>query len=273
METETTPGPTMEFRYLKIDRRDNYAVVRMCKEPVNSMNLDLWADLSRCLEYLESQDWCKGFVLTSGLKRPIFTAGNDLKELYVKTTSKFRFSDFWRAQTGFLVRLNRTKLVVVAAIKGACPAGGCITAMGCDYRVMTEKGYIGLNEVLIGVPVPRYWCKSMERIIGARHAHTALMTGKMFKPKEALAVGLVDQVVPEDRLLATAEAVLSKWVKIPSFGVQSTKHFMKEELAKQMEDYCEEEVKVTWDILTSPMITGPMERYMSSLGKAKKSKL
>ena len=48
---------------------------------------------------------------------------------------------------------------------------------------------------------------------------------------------------------------------------------VKEELAKQMEDYCEEEVKVTWDILTSPMITGPMERYMSSLGKAKKSKL
>ncbi|QDZ21705.1 enoyl-CoA delta isomerase [Chloropicon primus] len=261
------------YRYLQIERKGAYAIVRICKEPVNSMNLDLWSELDKCLYEIEQDVDIKGLVLASGLKRSIFTAGNDLKELYAKATSKTRFTDFWRAQTHFLAHLNRTSLVTVAAIKGACPAGGCITALGCDYRIMTEKGYIGLNEVLIGLPVPKLWCKQMERLIGARHAQTALMTGKMFKPKDALAVGLVNQVVPEENLLATAEAVVAKWVQIPSFGVATTKKFLKEELAQELDDFCEEEATETWQILSSPKIIGLMEKYLKGLSKPSKAKM
>ena len=110
-----------------------------------------------------------------------------------RKTSERQFTDFWRAQTHFLARLYRTPLVTFAAIKGACPAGGCILSMACDYRFMTEEGYIGLNEVKIGVPVPRTWCKIMERLVGGRAGHM-LLTGVMCKPKQALQIGLVDKV-------------------------------------------------------------------------------
>lgn len=137
---------------------------------------------------------------------------------------------------------------------------------------MTEKGYIGLNEVLIGVPVPKLWCKTMERLVGAKHADEMLMTGKMYKPDEALAIGLVNQVVPESNLVATAEAVLSKWVKLPSFGVSTTKKFLKGELGQQMYDFCDEEASQTWEILNSPKITALMEKYIMSLAKPQKRK-
>ena len=264
-----------QYRFLQVEvSPEGYAVVRICKEPVNSMSLELWSELDRCLHELEADSRnLKGVVLASGVRRPLFTAGNDLNELYAKKTTKARFTDFWRAQTHFLAHLNSTKLVTVAAIKGACPAGGCITALSCDYRIMTEeKGYIGLNEVLIGLPVPKLWCKLMERNIGAKYAHSALMTGKMFKPREALAVGLVDELAPEPDLLARAEGVIKKWAKLPHFGVSTTKRFLKDEIANEMFEFCDEEAEQTWGILTSPAIVGLMESYIRRLAK-KKAKL
>ena len=168
--------------------------------------------------------------------------------------------------------MNSSKLITIAAIKGACPAGGCITALACDYRIMTEKGHIGLNEVLIGVPVPKIWCKSMERLVGAKHADHMLMTGKMYKPQEAKAIGMIDQVVPEESLIDVAEQVMSKWVRIPHFGVSVTKQFLKGEIAQLLRDGCEEEIENTWKILSSPNIVALMDKYISGLSKPKKAK-
>ena len=58
-------------------------------------------------------------------------------------------------QTTFMARLLRTPLVSLAAIRGACPAGGCCMSLACDMRIMTESGHIGLNEVAHpGLPHP-----------------------------------------------------------------------------------------------------------------------
>lgn len=89
-------------------------------------------------------------IFCSGLKRDIFSAGNDLGELYAKQTTKERYHEFWTAQNAFLSDVYKSPLVTVAAIRGHCPAGGCILSMCCDYRVITERGSIGLNEVSRG---------------------------------------------------------------------------------------------------------------------------
>ena len=54
----------------------------------------------------------------------------------------------------------------VAAIRGACPAGGCCLALTCDYRIQSQQGTFGLNETALGVPVPPFWAMLMTRIIG-----------------------------------------------------------------------------------------------------------
>lgn len=66
----------------------------------------------------------KGVIICSGLKRDLFTAGNDLKELYAPNTSMERYKLFWKTSNRFLARLLISPLVTVAAIRGQCPAGG-----------------------------------------------------------------------------------------------------------------------------------------------------
>ena len=73
------------MKQVEVNEAKHYALVWICKEPVNSMNVTLWGELGRCLEQLEGDPrQLRGAIFASGLKRGIFTAGNDLKELYLK---------------------------------------------------------------------------------------------------------------------------------------------------------------------------------------------
>ena len=92
-------------------------------------------------------------------------------------TSQARHTEFWLTSNQFLARLLVSPLVTIAAVKGSCPAGGCALAMSCDLRVTTSDGRIGLNEVLIGLSVPEYFMRAMERLIGTRETERACLTG------------------------------------------------------------------------------------------------
>ena len=110
--------------YLSLDRKpEGYAVLTIAREPVNSMNLELWRQLADVLEQLEADSSIRGVVFQSGLKKDVFTAGNDINELFAPKSSPERYREFWVTQNKFFARLYRSHLVTVAAIRGACPAG------------------------------------------------------------------------------------------------------------------------------------------------------
>ena len=77
--------------YLRIDYRDSYAIVTLNREPVNTMNLSMWEQLSQTLDKLEADSKMRGVIFQSGLQRDVFTAGNDIMELYAPNTSKERY--------------------------------------------------------------------------------------------------------------------------------------------------------------------------------------
>lgn len=87
-----------------------------------AQTLELWQELLHVLCELEADTAVRGVIWVSGLKRDVFTAGNNLKELHAPSTSRSRHRAFWIAQTTFLARLYRSPLVTVAAIKGDFPA-------------------------------------------------------------------------------------------------------------------------------------------------------
>jgi Delta3-Delta2-enoyl-CoA isomerase len=77
--------------YLKVERKAGaYAVVALCREPVNTLDLPMWQQLKETLTELESDPGVQGVIFTSGLQRDVFTAGNDLLELYAPKTSEQR---------------------------------------------------------------------------------------------------------------------------------------------------------------------------------------
>ena len=82
-----------------------------------------------------------------------------------------------------------------------CPAGGCVIALCCDYRVMTDSGRIGLNEVELGIPVPKFWALLMGRVVGTGVADKLCGAAQMCAPQRAKEVGMVDEVAAGGQLL------------------------------------------------------------------------
>lgn len=119
----------------------------------------------------------------------------------------------------FLARLYRSPLVTLASIRGACPAGGCCLALCCDYRVMTAaSGSIGLNEVALGISVPKFWGQLMQRVVGVGAADKLLQFALLIDPGRARALGLVDEVAPKEGLAAAGEAAMGRLLKVPDHG-------------------------------------------------------
>lgn len=247
-----------------------YAILWMGSEPVNSMTLELWTALSDALTELEQDPKVRGVIFASELKKDIFTAGNDIKELYAKTTSRERYTRFWRTQTTFLCRLLRSPLATVCAIRGACPAGGCAVALCCDYRVQSEAGTFGLNEVQLGIPVPKYWAKLFCLVAGRTSGDLTLQLGALLAPREAKAMGLLHEVVPIAAVLPAAERAMTQmFLKLPDGARGVTKKNMREAFSAEWEGYIAEEAAGGWAMLTTPEVEAALGGVIARLSKGK----
>mmetsp|Transcript_7468 Transcript_7468/g.11741 ORF Transcript_7468/g.11741 Transcript_7468/m.11741 type:complete len:270 (+) Transcript_7468:84-893(+) len=247
-----------------------YAVLWMGSEPVNSMTLELWTALSDALTELETSPQIRGVILASELKKHIFTAGNDIKELYAKTTSQERYTAFWRTQTIFLCRLLRSPLATVCAIRGACPAGGCAVALCCDYRVQSDTGTFGLNEVQLGIPVPKYWAKLFSLVSGRTAGDLTLQLGTLLNPQEAKSMGLLHEVVPGAAVMPAAErAMTSMFLTLPDEARGATKVNMRGEFSAEWEAYAEEEAVSGWAMLSTPAVMATLGGVIARLSKGK----
>ncbi len=134
--------------YVQVERdtvHEDIAILKMNRKPVSGLNKDFLTELNITLEKLENNASYRGVILTSA-NPGIFSAGLDITEMYQKSPEYT--SAFWRSLQDFWMRLFSTNLATVAAINGHSPAGGCLMALSCDYRVMAQgKFTIGLNEV------------------------------------------------------------------------------------------------------------------------------
>jgi Delta3-Delta2-enoyl-CoA isomerase len=265
MSTNDTP-------YLRIELRSNFAIVTLAREPVNSMNLSMWQQLTKVLDSIESNPKMRGVIFQSGLQRDVFTAGNDIMELYAPNTSKERYQNFWIVSNTFLIRLYTTRLVTIAAIRGACPAGGCCLSLCCDYRLMTETGSIGLNETALGISVPKFWGILMQRAIGVGPAEKLLQFAIMATPDEAKRWGLIDEIVPPQKLQHTAEGTMQQLLKVPDVGRVETKRLLREELANQWREYIPGEASSAWALLESPLVVAQLKAVMERLSGKNKGK-
>lgn len=251
---------------------DALAIVSLHREPVNSMNTALWTALLSTLDKLEANPKVRGVVFKSTLKRNVFTAGNDLLELYAPSTSLEQYKQFWVTSNMFLARLYTSPLLTIATVKGACPAGGCCLAMCCDFRIVTKDASMGLNEVAIGISVPEHWVSLMISIIGQGKADKLTQYARFVGAEEALKMGLVDTIVPNiDALEPAAMKLASEVFKLPDPGRGLTKCRLRGELGRKWGDKSglEAEADQFWGFLTREETVKALKAVMSRLSKPK----
>ncbi|MCO4760677.1 MAG: enoyl-CoA hydratase/isomerase family protein [Myxococcales bacterium] len=213
-------------------RRGRWAELQMTRPPANAINLAMVDALHAHLDELEADADVDGVLLTG---RPgMFSAGLDVVELQPK--NRREMTQFWERFGSLAIRIFGTPLVMVAAIEGHAPAGGCVFAMSCDHRVMSAGRFrIGLNEVAVGLAVPNWLGSTFARLVGWRQAERNLQMGRLILPDEAAAIGLVDDVVPPEEVRRVAIAELEARIGVPQAARVKTKQAIRGELAAEME--------------------------------------
>ena len=174
-------------------------------DKLNALNAIVIAELGDSVTRIETDPAVRGVILT-GAGSKAFVAGADIGELTDQGATGGRA----RALAGQQVfrRLERCGKPVIAAVNGFALGGGCELAMACHLRVASEQAKFGQPEVKLGIAPGYGGTVRLPRLVGKGRALELLLTGEMIDAQEALRIGLVNRVVPAERLLGDTEALL-----------------------------------------------------------------
>ena len=167
-------------------------------------------ELSEHVDAIERDSSLRGLIITSA-KKSIFIAGADLKTL-LKQAPTGEMRGFIAEGQSVFNRLAALKIPTVAAIHGACAGGGYEVTLACDWRVASNEPAtrIGLPETTLGLIPAWGGCTRLPRLIGEENASEVILKGKLYAASEALKLGLVDDVMPREQLLAAARKKLGE---------------------------------------------------------------
>ncbi|MFD0939966.1 enoyl-CoA hydratase/isomerase family protein [Pedobacter boryungensis] len=197
------------MKTIEVTIKDRLAIITLNRPKSNSLNREMVVELTDMLTNIESDANIGGAIITG--KEHFFSAGLDLIELYNYNEEEAK--SFWHLFLNFVSKITSFNKPLVAAINGHSPAGGCVIALACDARVMAEGKYIiGLNEVPVGIIVPHSIFNLYSFWLGKADATRSLLEGKLFNPEEALAIGLVDELVKPESILTAAERSVRKYM-------------------------------------------------------------
>lgn len=193
-------------------REDKIGVLTMDVpgETMNTLRAEFADEISDLMKEIKSNSDLQGLVLISG-KKDSFVAGADVTMIDACETAEDaeQLSLEGHRVMGELEALN---IPVVAAIHGPCLGGGLELALACHIRVCTEstKTVLGVPEVMLGLLPGSGGTQRLPRLIGVAKSLDLMLTGKQVRGKQALKMGLVDEVVPETVLLEVAVKLAKK---------------------------------------------------------------
>src|SRR2546423_12912206 len=166
------------------------------------------SELSEQVDAIERDESLRGLIITSA-KKSIFIAGADLKTL-LKQAQTGELRGFIAEGQRVFNRIAALRIPTCAAIHGACAGGGYEVTLACDYRVASDdpSTRIGLPETTLGLVPAWGGATRLPRLIGSEKAAEVILKGKLYSAAEALQLGLVDEIVPRDRLLEAAHEKL-----------------------------------------------------------------
>jgi len=173
-------------------------------EAMNAMGRMLAADLEAALDRLDAASDVR-VVIATGAGDRAFSVGGDIKERGAMSLEE-RWAHALRLGRSF-ERLEALPVPIIAAINGFCFGGGMEMATACDIRIASDRAEVGLLEVRLGVFPGAGGPARLTRLIGKGRAKLVLYTGRRFPAAEALALGMVERVVPHDRLMEEARAL------------------------------------------------------------------
>jgi enoyl-CoA hydratase/carnithine racemase len=183
---------------LHSERRDGIALLRLNRPPLNPLSIALLEEIAAQADALALDDDLKGVVVTGNEKA--LAAGADVSE-FTEVDAAPRVTAAFRAAFDALGSIPRP---VIAAIEGFALGGGFELALACDLRVAGDGVRLGFPEIQLGIFPGAGGTQRLSRLVGPARAKDLIWSGRHVKADEALALGLVDRIVPAGGALDAA---------------------------------------------------------------------
>jgi len=222
----TAATDVQDLVLVDIDGNTGISTVTLNLKPVNNMTLNFLKSFCDKMDFLEKEK-IKGMILTSSVKN-VFSSGLDFNE--VVKPDEAGINAYWLWFQESWIKLYGSSFPTVALINGHAPAGGCVYALCCEYRVMLPNFVIGLNEAPVGIVPPVFIMDSMRATVSSRQAEMALIIGTLFTTEEALKIGLIDEIAfDQTDARIRSENFLKKFSKISPMARTLTKQNYRKE--------------------------------------------
>ncbi|EDW28453.1 GL18943 [Drosophila persimilis] len=252
---------------VEVNDKTGIATLTMCRAPVNGLNLELLKDLKTSIDEIESNK-SRGLILTSS-NATIFSAGLDIMEMY--NPEKERIRAFWTQLQEVWLSLYGSSVPTAAAINGHSPAGGCLLATSCEYRVMLPKFTIGLNETQLGIVAPKWFMSSFLSVLPQRQAERALNQGRMFSTEEALQIGLIDETATsKEEAVEKCAAFLGTFARVNPLARALTKQQFRAADLQQLENERKDDLEKFLFFINQPAVQKGLGIYLEGLKKKAK---
>jgi enoyl-CoA hydratase len=239
-------------------------VLEMASGSANPLGPALTAEMRRALREAAADERVRGVVLASASPR-FFSIGFDLPAIL--PLGRAAMTEFFGEANGLWRDLLTFPGPVVAAIERHAVAGGCIVALCCDHRIVEEgRVLVGINEMKLGVPNPLLADAALRQLVGGRVARDVVAFGEFYEPAAALALGLVDSVVPKGE--ARARAIERAAVLGEMDAYRAAKRVRQRGVIEEYERHGREEDEAFLDLWFSPETRKRLEAALPRFPKA-----
>ena len=238
--------------------------LRLDRPPANALSPELVAALRAAVESAPEAG-AKALVLSGA--PGMFSGGLDVPHLI--QLDRPAIAAAWRDFYALMRGLAASPIPIVAAITGHSPAGGAVISLYCDARFMAEGDFrIGLNEVQVGLPMPPVIFHALRRLVGPRQAERLSVTAQLVPAAEAQRIGLVDELVAPEGLIARAIEWCNAVLALPPLAMAETRRLTRADLISLFAEN-EAELSGLVDQWFSSETQGAMRALVERLAKRK----
>ncbi len=200
------------MQHITLDREEGILVITLARGKANALNCEMVDELQSALNHARSDERTHGVVLTSETPK-MFCGGFDVQEVFAYTPDKL--TRYMARFIRMFDTLRNLPKPAVAGISGHSYAGGSILALACDTRIMAEGDFkFALNEVMLGVVLPARMLQALAAAVPGATARQMFLEGHAWRASDALAHGIVQELVPagniRHRALTVARELASR---------------------------------------------------------------
>lgn len=210
------------YETIKVEREDRIAWIILNRpHRLNALNDVMMEELLDALTMIENDPGVRCVVITGEGDRA-FSAGADITA-FPKATPVMA-EEFSRKGQKVFSTIEELSKPVIAAINGYALGGGLELALACDFRIASEHAELGSPEINLGIIPGWGGTQKLVRIVGLRNAKRLVMLGERLKAEEAYQIGLVDKVVPFEKLRDEAKSLAQKLSDGPPIALRYAKY-------------------------------------------------